>query len=334
MLRTVGFGLFVVVALLLLPANAPVQVGYVYSDSMEPTLGVDDGYLLVPAGTVEVGDVVTFRLETRDTLVTHRVVGRTDGGFLTKGDANPSADQASGHPPVASEDVIGQVLTVGGTPLVLPNLGVAVRTVREYRTPLLGVVVGLVLLGGRRVIPRPRSRTLPRAGDVLGALTLAGFVVLTVTLLLGTTTNELAYVALADGGGPHGVLVGQVSLVGTELRFVDLPFTHRVVLVDGLEGVDVQYGPTAVGVSGLLPARPDPGVIRAHLTTARYPAVLPRAVLAALLRVHPLAAAVAVASVVTGPFVLLTALVLDGRRPLVRSRSRTRRLIGEVFVRE
>ncbi|MFC7165460.1 signal peptidase I [Halospeciosus flavus] len=131
MLRTVGFGLFVVVALLLLPANAPVQVGYVYSDSMEPTLGVDDGYLLVPADAVEVGDVVTFQLETRDTLVTHRVVGRTDGGFLTKGDANPSADQASGHPPVTSEDVVGRVLTVGGTPLVrqtsVPAGGVARR---------------------------------------------------------------------------------------------------------------------------------------------------------------------------------------------------------------
>jgi len=75
----------------------PVLLGFVTSESMEPTLETGDGFVAVPAaltGPVEEGDVVTFRAEEIQGggLTTHRVVDETDRGYITRGDANPFTD--------------------------------------------------------------------------------------------------------------------------------------------------------------------------------------------------------------------------------------------------
>ena len=62
----------------------------------------------VSAGSVSAGDVITFRAPN-DTVVTHRVLGRTAGDaptFITQGDANPTPDPDM----VPSAAVIGRVV--------------------------------------------------------------------------------------------------------------------------------------------------------------------------------------------------------------------------------
>lgn len=82
----------------------------VVTGSMEPSLQVGD-YIYIkdtPADELEVGDVITFRSEEPDVygkLVTHRIIEvRPDGTFVTKGDANSTADRKA----VRSDQIYGR----------------------------------------------------------------------------------------------------------------------------------------------------------------------------------------------------------------------------------
>jgi len=102
----------------------------VISGSMQDAINIDDMILTHKEKDYSVGDVITFR--SGENLVTHRIVDRTDAGFITKGDANNAADLD----PVAPEDVVGRVV------LVIPRVGTAIAFLR---TPL--GMTALVLVG-------------------------------------------------------------------------------------------------------------------------------------------------------------------------------------------
>lgn len=102
--RTVAIVLVVAVSLLIAGAvlGQPIFLSYVETGSMDPTLSPGDGFIAIPnavAGSVEEGDIITFRAQTLHGggLTTHRVVGKTEHGYITKGDANPFTDQDSGE---------------------------------------------------------------------------------------------------------------------------------------------------------------------------------------------------------------------------------------------
>lgn len=80
----------------------------VLSESMEPTYTSGD-ILLVreKEGTPELDDIILFR-ETgfgMNAYVTHRLIGRDEGGCITKGDNNEYADPGR----VQEEDILGTV---------------------------------------------------------------------------------------------------------------------------------------------------------------------------------------------------------------------------------
>lgn len=112
----------------------------VLSGSMEPKYPV--GSLIyvkqVDAGTLQPGDVITFRLDA-DTLATHRIVAVTEDGFRTKGDANVAEDGGVVHP----SDVMG-------TPMfTIPTLGYLANFLQsssgKYLTAVAGAVIVLML---------------------------------------------------------------------------------------------------------------------------------------------------------------------------------------------
>ena len=138
----------------------PVLLGYVETGSMAPTLNPGDGFVAVPAalaGPIDEGDVVTFRAEELQGggLTTHRIVGQTDRGYVTKGDANPFTDQDGSEPPVKRPQIVAVALQVGDGVVTLPNLGVAVTGVRAGFTEaqrLLAVTLGTRALLGTQVL--------------------------------------------------------------------------------------------------------------------------------------------------------------------------------------
>jgi len=157
----VGFELLTVAAVISLVVGQflgqPVFLAFVETGSMAPTMEPGDGFVAIPAqvaGPPEEGDVVTFRAEELHGggLTTHRIVGETDGGYVTKGDANPFTDQDGEEPPVKDAQVVAVAWSPGGEVFVIPHLGTVVLAVQG----VLGTVQrNLAALVGSRSLLGP-----------------------------------------------------------------------------------------------------------------------------------------------------------------------------------
>lgn len=127
-------GLMLVTALvLLLPGLFGVRPYVVYSGSMEPE---------IPTGAVvftkegdfspKTGDIITFH--NGDTVVTHRIVKKENRIFITKGDANKTADPV----PVKASQIIGRVV------FYLPYLGYVIHFLKA-RIPFAAASIAACL---------------------------------------------------------------------------------------------------------------------------------------------------------------------------------------------
>lgn len=96
---------FLAVLLLFLIPGSRLSAHVVLSGSMEPALGTGGIVFTDKTKTEpEIGEIITYRLS--DTLVTHRVVGKQEGSYVTKGDANPGEDAQ----PVDPGQILGTVV--------------------------------------------------------------------------------------------------------------------------------------------------------------------------------------------------------------------------------
>jgi len=316
-------GLAVLVSLLAVPPSAPVSIDYVDSGSMEPTVGVNDGVVLVPAGQVSEGDIVTFHSEQFGGYVTHRVVDRTEDGFLTKGDANTRTDQAAGHPPVSREEVVGEVLIVGGHPVVVPGLGTVATGLADHRGALLGLLVVTVLVLGRPFADRP-SRTPLTYRRLLSTTLLIGLLAATVPILLAGGAFEVP-LAAASADAPADAVVFTGGTGTATFKAASNPLLVTVVTVDGAQLIGQTRDGATVELTLAAPAgsvQSETAMVRAY----QYPPVLPRQLLAVLQSVHPLLAAAAANAVLIAPIYVLYRI---GTRPGVCVHSRWRSLHTE-----
>ncbi len=329
----------------------PVLVGYVTTDSMEPTIDAGDGFVAVPsflAGEPEVGDVVVYDArELHDSgLTTHRIVGETEGGYVTKGDANPFTDQDDEEPPVTDGQIVAHALQVDGGVITIPHLGTAVETVqatvaapfgvldqRRAGTVLVALGIALFLLAGtvgergRRDTRRSRNRpdvVAIRTVVLVAVVVVAGAA--TAAMVLPAGVHEFGVVASEDPTGePHVVEPGGTATVTYE--------THNGGLLPVLVITEPASGGTAVEprdavlgggervettVTMAAPSQPDAQF--RHVRESRYLLLLPPRVVAALHSIHPLLALLAVDAVV-GAFVVSASVAVFGTGHL-RLRSR------------
>jgi len=326
------FVALVIVAALLVAGQAigqPVLLSYVETGSMEPQLRPGDGFVAVPAavaGPVEPGDVVVFDAEQLNggDLVTHRVVDRTERGFVTKGDANPVTDQSSGEPPVKRTQIVATALQVGGTVVAIPGLGVGVMAVGDLTAALqrtlaatlgtrsllgpqglsyllfgLGVALylGTALASGGSAAPR--RRRVGRVGRGLDAtvvvLALALVVVLLLTLSMTVPGGAHEYEVVSSETDAPGTRV--IPHGETETGTFAVPSNGPIPVVAFLEPVDQGIEPDrrevfvpanrvrTVPVELRAPA--ETGYYRFVLVEHRYLAVLPVDTIRALYEVHP-----------------------------------------------
>lgn len=100
-----------------LPRIAGVEPYIVMSGSMEPAIPTGSiAFVSTADDDVKEGDIIAFRLSgaTGSSItVTHRIIDKNESGWITKGDANESADTAAVRP----EQVIGTYL------FSIPELG-------------------------------------------------------------------------------------------------------------------------------------------------------------------------------------------------------------------
>jgi len=342
-LADAGTVLLVVLALALLFGQLlgqPVLLGYVTTGSMEPTLSPGDGFAAVPsavAGEPEPGDVVVFRAQEVQGggLTTHRVVGETQEGYVTKGDANPFTDQDGGEPSVGEERIVAHALQVDGTVVAIPFLGDVVEGLQALVAVPFGlfgvgqsgtvlVVAGIVLfvLAGALDEGRPVDRSRTRA-NVLRAWTVVLFVAVVLTgaatagmvLPAGTHQVELA-VAEEPGEDPQVVAPGGTAQLTYQVH--NGGAIPVLVVTDPIDdGVAVEPNRAVLGldqreaVTVRMDAPQQEGTYTRSVRESRYLLVLPPGVLAALHRADPLVALLAVDIVVAG-FVVAGAVAVFG----------------------
>lgn len=326
MKRWIYVGAAVCLLVFVLPGS-PIHLSYVYSDSMEPTIMQGDGYVLVPAGTVEPGDILTFYSDERGEYATHRVVGLTEDGFVTKGDNNPSTDQSAGYPPVARDEVLGKVATVGDSPLVVPKLGVAVGLVRAYwQFGVVLLVVGSGISGGKT-----RSRDIVRFRSLLIPLVVMAVVGGAAGLVFGAPTTSMTFTVTDAATTSDALLPVDESVVRTvDVELGEQPaYTHQFIETDGMALRRIEAAGQTPTLHVRIPAQATRGPYQTSIRLYRYPALLPYGVVAPLQAIHPLLAALATMSALFGPLYGVIWLLVDGKAVL-QSRSR-RRPLRRVF---
>ena len=341
--------------------GTPVLLGYVETGSMEPTLDPGDGFVAIPdavAGDVEEGDVIVFRAEELQGggLTTHRVVGETERGYVTQGDANPFTDQDGDEPPVKEGQIVAKALQIGGSVVVIPNLGTVVTglqssfgAVQQRLAVLTGsrallgtqgiayVLLGLSVLlylydlvaGGGEARDRERDRDRDQGispelvvvllAAVLVASATAAMVVPAGTQQFGVVSAEFA------SENPTVIQQGESSTIPYTVPNAGL-IPVVAYLEPGSEGVAVS--PERVRVAGrgdatvemTLSAPDETGYYRRFVTEHRYLAVLPGSMIDTLYEIHPWLPIVVIDAGLAGGVALLGLLVMGGRRVRVRKR--------------
>jgi signal peptidase len=345
-LATAAATLALVVVVLLLVAGQllgqPLLLGYVTSGSMEPTLSAGDGFVAVPsflAGDPAPGDVVVFEAETVQGggLTTHRVVGETEQGYVTKGDANPITDQDGGEPYVTEDRIVAHALRVNGGVVAIPLLGTVVTGVRAVVAAPFGLVgtenVGTVLVfvgmllfvlagatGGRSVRKTQRSTSRENVVRIWAVVLLAAAVVTmaaTAAMLVPADTYEIDLVTSDEPTeDPQVVAPGERAEVSYDVHNGGV--VPVLVVSEPLdEGVTVEPERTVLGfgdrstVTVRMDAPGETGEYARAVRESRYLLVLPRRLILALHSVHPLMALFAV-DVVVAAFVVTVAVGVFG----------------------
>ncbi|QLG29871.1 signal peptidase I (plasmid) [Halorarum halophilum] len=332
MLGRIALIIVVFAAVAVTTPASPVQVSYVYSDSMEPTIGQNDGYLVVPEGNIEQRDIIVFWSSERGEPVTHRVVGRSSAGLLTQGDNNDITDQAAGYSYVQREEIVGTVFTIHGEPVTIPGLGILVSLMGTHRLVVLGaaglLIAGSMLYNSGTHHSRP-GRAVVRVNDVMHPLFAVALLTGIVFLLIGANGHELTYVAV-DGtvGGPNTLTVGEATNETVLITAPSIPFTHRMVSTDGMTITSQSENASTVTAQVYIPGPTERGAYTTSIRVCRYPAVLPEQTVRTLHAVHPTLAACITMGLLFAPFFVLYVLVLDGQQPLRTSRSRWRSRLG------
>lgn len=308
----------------------PVFLSYVETGSMSPTMEPGDGFVAVPeavSGDIERGDVIVFDAKYIHDggLVTHRVIGKTEEGYVTRGDANPFPDQSVGEPPVTRDQVVATVLQINGQVVVVPGFGYvtemtsgAVETTQRHlaatsgvslfrglegRVLLLSLAIGLYGVLGTDDGPtreRERDRSRPTESDT--RLFLAAFVVV---LLLATTLGTTA----ASDTRTYDVRVNQTEHATYTLSNGVIPTT--VFLQPESDWIDTNQsvvhltsGKTHNVSVTIAPGSDGVGAQRG-LSEYRYPSVLPTSMLRGLHQIHPWLAAFGVNLVLAVSFYLV-----------------------------
>lgn len=117
------------------PGNYKLMV--VLSGSMEPTIKTGSIVVVKPEKTYKVGDIITFRDSTQPQItVTHRIFEASGSAYITKGDANKTADTQER----LKQNVLGKVI------FSIPFLGYPVSFAKTQTGLIILVIIPSVII--------------------------------------------------------------------------------------------------------------------------------------------------------------------------------------------
>ena len=120
----------------------PSMFGYatltIETGSMSGTIEEGDMILIKDTGEYKIGDIVTFLQDGDKIPTTHRIINYdSDGNFITRGDANNTADTK----PVTKDDIIGEVIEV------FPKVGHFSNWVKSEGWIYIVAILGILAIG-------------------------------------------------------------------------------------------------------------------------------------------------------------------------------------------
>jgi signal peptidase len=335
----------------------PVLLSYVETGSMEPTLDPGDGFIAIPveiAGPITEGDIVVFEAESigGGGLTTHRVVDRTNQGYLTKGDANNAVDQQSGEPPVRESRITAKALQISGHVVVIPHLGTLVTSAQTVIGTLIFYVnteldinlnstsIGYILFPISILLyvidsdtnnSRDRNRDRSRETGLDMRVIIGGFALL---IMLGATTAMV----VPSGTQEFGIISSQVETSAVVQAGETTTRPYQLVnpgLLPSVSFLQPESGGIAVEtqevrlqpgaqseVTVTLHAPEETGYYRYYLTEYHYLSVLPTEIIFRLYQIHPWLPILVIDGCFGIPFYLLGSTLMGSGR--IRSRSRER----------
>jgi signal peptidase len=272
---------------------------------MEPLIHVNDAFIVVPARTVQMGDIIMFRpVVLQAPFITHRIVGMGDRGYITKGDNSPYQDQESREPEVRLERIVGKVLTINGQPLIIPGLGsfsagalaLLGKNTRTLAAIFLLLGILAAFIGRHHAAHKPKPRRRIRLGQVYRFIVLSGIGVVILSIFLGSHVTAVKYlVSEYPGSLGDQVELNQPGQLKLEAKNNGL-FPVRTVIT-GVAPLSVAQAPEYIRPLSSqtvvldVAAHRETGVQQGYVQIYNYPALLPGAWIAALHGVSPMLAA-------------------------------------------
>jgi signal peptidase I len=286
--------------------GAPILT-YVYSNSMEPLIKVNDAFIVHPASDYKLGDIVMYRpVVLKAPYITHRIIAIGETGYITKGDNSPYRDQESGEPEVPMDRIAGRVLTVNGLPVILPGLGKISTMVRSalgnYSAYLsiIFLVIGIlsVISAGRHQARKPKSHRRWRLRHLYRVIIIIAAGSIMVSIYLASRVSQLSYL-VSEYPGSLGDQI-EVNKPGQLMMKVsNRGFLPVWTVLEGIEPLSIPETPDYILPRSSKPVvinvqpQPETGIYQGYVQIYHYPIVLPKSLIMFLHRKNPLLAVLA-----------------------------------------
>jgi signal peptidase len=304
------FGIILAIVMFNVGANtkgAPI-ITYVYSNSMEPLIKVNDAFIVWPSTPYKVGDIIMFRPVVLDApYITHRIIGIGDNGFITKGDNSPYKDQDSKEPEVLTDRIVGKVVTRNGQPIILPGIGKFSASLKEgignysKYLSLIFLALGFVTLltGNKRSAPKRKPRRRYRLRQLYRLTTISAFCFVILSIYFGSRVTQIKYL-VSEYPGTQGdqVEVNQPGVLSMEVR--NNGFIPVWSIQTGIAPLEVEEASTHIWArsSKEIQVKVSPqyktGIYLGYVQIYNYPSLLPRSWIVRLHLMNPFLAIMAV----------------------------------------
>lgn len=329
-MRNIVQGIAILFSLtLILLIISPIEISFVVSDSMSPTIEPNEDLFFVDKSldsteNFNEGDVIVYYNPNQDELTTHRVVSIREEGLVTKGDNNLETDQERGTPLVDDEFIFGKAVQFRGSTLTIDEAAPIAKFIDTYN---IQVFFGLlILLTINLLYPRDKKSNLRFKRDlttykIMFIVTIAllicwtGFIYFSSISVSGSSTivtedRDFEQKQFVD----RGEKVERIQVLDTQRSIFPTHDEYETVKYGQIQEVERLDSQNEVHIKYTIGPFEEQGVYSPIFIAYPYPKTLPSPIISYLHSIHPLVASLVTLSVIAIPINILLVILTDNVR--------------------